>query len=270
MTPKLSIITINLNNASGLRKTIESVIVQSFKSYEYIIIDGGSSDGSIDVINEFAKKLTYWVSESDDGIYQAMNKGILKSNGDYILFLNSGDWLVKSNILYKVKQYLDKADILFGDLINCYAPKADIKEIRFPDNLTFDFFLTSSIPHPASFIRRQLFKEIGLYNENLRIVADWEFFVLAIIKNNCTYLHLNFPVSVYNMNGISENPSYRHLLASEVKNSLEHYFPRLLPDYDELHRLKKEMKLMKRKFKFKLKHSIIRNKYSRYIFNKLT
>ncbi|MDR2910496.1 MAG: glycosyltransferase [Bacteroidales bacterium] len=94
---KLSIITINLNNVAGLQKTIESVVKQTFTDYEYIVIDGGSTDGSADIIKQHANKITYWVSEPDKGIYNAMNKGIRVAKGEYCLFLNSGDWLINSN-----------------------------------------------------------------------------------------------------------------------------------------------------------------------------
>ena len=112
--PKLSIITINLNNAAGLRKTIESVVNQTFTDYEYLIIDGGSTDGSVEVIKEFADKITYWVSEPDKGIYNAMNKGILKARGEYLQFLNSGDWLVDNEVLFRVFSLNHFEDILYG------------------------------------------------------------------------------------------------------------------------------------------------------------
>ena len=99
---KLSIITINLNNADGLYRTINSVINQTYKNIEYIIIDGGSSDNSCDVIKKFEEHLTYWISENDNGIYEAMNKGIIKSTGDYIYILNSGDILYSNNTIKNV------------------------------------------------------------------------------------------------------------------------------------------------------------------------
>src|SRR5215213_3812369 len=99
--PQFSIISINLNNAEGLQKTFDSVFNQTFTDFEYIIIDGGSSDGSEEIIKENADKFSYWVSEKDDGIYDAMNKGIAKATGDYLLFLNSGDHLLDSSILQK-------------------------------------------------------------------------------------------------------------------------------------------------------------------------
>jgi glycosyltransferase involved in cell wall biosynthesis len=269
MTPKLSIITVNLNNAAGLRKTIESTVSQSFRDFEYIVIDGGSSDESTHVIRDFNDRITYWVSEPDKGIYSAMNKGIQKAEGTYLQFLNSGDWLANPCVLEEVIKYAGKADILYGDTINYYGTKGELKEARFPDKFTFDYFFTSSIPHPSSFIKRELFDRYGLYDESFRIVSDWEFFLLTIIKHNTTYLHLKFPISVYDMNGMSENPANKQLMASEVKESLSRHFPNFLPDYEELHRLRKELDLMKKKFGFKLKHSLITNRYARYILNKL-
>ena len=101
MHPKLSIITVNLNNAAGLQKTIESVINQTFTDYEFIIIDGGSTDSSLEIIKQYANKITYWVSEPDNGIYNGMNKGIGQADGEYCFFLNSGDWMIENNTLYK-------------------------------------------------------------------------------------------------------------------------------------------------------------------------
>lgn len=115
--PKLSIITVNLNNREGLRKTIESVICQSFSDYEYIIIDGGSTDGSKELIELYQNKVTYWISETDKGIYNAMNKGIKTGKGDYCLFLNSGDWLVNSTVIEKEFSDSKQADIIYGNTI---------------------------------------------------------------------------------------------------------------------------------------------------------
>jgi glycosyltransferase involved in cell wall biosynthesis len=267
--PRLSVITINLNNAAGLTKTIDSVINQSFTDVEYIIIDGGSTDGSLDIINKYSQKLSYWISEKDTGIYNAMNKGIRKARGHYLMFLNSGDWLLNPGVLEEAFKSSGNADILYGNTINYNGAKGEYKEVRFPEILTFDYFLTSSIPHPSSLIKRELFEKYGLYNENFRIVSDWEFFVLTIIKYNVTYFHLELPVSVFDTNGISENPANKQLMVSEVKESLSRHFPNFLPDYVELHRLRKELDLMKKKFMLKIKHSLIRNRYTRYILNKL-
>ena len=115
--PTLTIITINLNNSIGLRKTIESVISQTYNDFEYLIIDGGSIDGSVDVIKEYADRISYWFSEPDKGIYNAMNKGILKAKGQYLQFLNSGDYLVNKNVIENVFHELPDCDLLYGNII---------------------------------------------------------------------------------------------------------------------------------------------------------
>ena len=115
--PKLSIITINLNNAEGLRKTIPSVISQTYCDFEYIVIDGGSTDGSVDVIKKYADKLSYWVSEPDAGIYNAMNKGIRKAGGEYCQFLNSGDWLVAPDVTERMAKDMPDCAICYGNMI---------------------------------------------------------------------------------------------------------------------------------------------------------
>jgi acetyltransferase-like isoleucine patch superfamily enzyme len=122
---KLSIITINRNNAAGLRKTIESVVSQTYTDFEYIIIDGASTDDSVNIIKEYAEatlpcgeglgERLYWVSEPDKGIYNAMNKGILKANGEYCLFLNSGDWLYDNDVLNDVFSISPTEDIVYGN-----------------------------------------------------------------------------------------------------------------------------------------------------------
>src|SRR5574344_2490955 len=111
---KLSIITINYNNAEGLEKTIKSVINQTFTDYEYIIIDGGSTDGSTDIIKKYRENIDYWVSESDKGIYKAMNKGITYTHGEYLNFMNSGDCFHSSTVLNEVARNFNNTDIIIG------------------------------------------------------------------------------------------------------------------------------------------------------------
>src|SRR6478735_1115877 len=115
---QLSIITINYNNLQGLQKTIESVVSQSFKDFEYIIIDGGSTDGSKVLIEKYSESITYWVSEKDNGIYPAMNKGIQVANGEYLLFLNSGDWFYENTTLSMAIPMLRPFDIVYGNTMN--------------------------------------------------------------------------------------------------------------------------------------------------------
>ncbi len=178
----LSIITINLNNAAGLEKTIQSVISQTNKEFEYIVIDGASTDGSVEIIKKYSSGINYWVSESDTGIYNAMNKGIQKAQGNYCLFLNSGDYLVSSTTLQDVFNEISNtaaADIFYSDCI-----KSDDSIYIYPDNITINDIIKIGISHQNTLIKRSLFLEHSFYNEKLRIASDLEYFLkeMWIIK----------------------------------------------------------------------------------------
>lgn len=199
---KISIITINYNNRVGLEKTITSVISQTYKDIQYIVIDGGSTDGSKEVIKKHHEYIDYWVSEPDKGIYNAMNKGILKATGDYVLFLNSGDYLISSDIIESISRELDSnEDIVFGLLKTYPSGIIGYTDIHLPLTL-LDFFKSSPIPHPASFIKTKLFLKMN-YDESLRIVADWSFFLQAIVFMGCSCKKIEKIITVFEDNGIS-------------------------------------------------------------------
>jgi glycosyltransferase involved in cell wall biosynthesis len=226
---KLSIITINLNNAIGLQKTIESVVSQTFTNFEYIVIDGGSTDKSVDIIRQYANKIVYWVSEPDKGIYNAMNKGILKASGEYCLFLNSGDWLYNEKILDQVFCINFHEDIVYCDLKTVNNDEI-VGEFTYPDKLTFDYFFLGSIGHPGAFIKRQLFDSY-LYNEQNEIVSDWEFFMIMFGKCNATYKHLPFFLSCFDLTGISSQEKNWKKAEEERISILKKEFSFFYDDY---------------------------------------
>lgn len=195
----ITIVTINLNNKDGLKKTIESVINQTFfDKVEYVIIDGGSTDGSVDIIKEYEDKLAYWCSEPDGGIFPAMNKSIEHINGDYALYLNSGDILNNNNVIERVYGELDK-DIVYG---NEYKVNNRRTLATFPDKLTEAFFKRSALPHQSTFIRTELLKQRG-YSEQWRVLGDWSWLRERIMVDGVSYKHLKFPISDYDLNGFS-------------------------------------------------------------------
>ena len=221
---KLSIITVNLNNHDGLQKTIDSVICQTFQDYEWIVIDGGSTDGSKELIEQNFEHFSYWVSEPDKGIYNAMNKGIKVAKGEYLQFLNSGDWLVDETALERCFSQNLVADVLYGDL---YLYDNGLKrEIVYPEALTLKVFYRSSLCHQSSFIRRELFHD-GLYNEGYRIVSDWEFFLRQAL-NNKSFKHINEFVTCYDLGGISS--TNEELLRAERKKVISEVLPKMLVD----------------------------------------
>lgn len=199
---KLSIITINYNNAQGLEKTIRSIVEQTITDFEYIVIDGGSEDGSTDVINKYEDRIDYWVSEPDKGIYNAMNKGIRQAKGEYILFVNSGDTLYDDNAIENIFSYPLISDLVYGDLHRILAD-GDTDIVRMPDKIDVKYLLYSTLTHPTTLIRRNLFEKYGLYREDLKIVSDWAFFLKLIAFTNITRQHIPVIVATFSMDGIS-------------------------------------------------------------------
>ena len=196
---KLSIITINLNNREGLQRTIDSVVCQTFRDFEWIVIDGGSTDGSKELIEQYADHFAYWVSEPDKGIYNAMNKGIKVAKGEYLQFLNSGDWLYKNTTLSNCFSHDSTADILYGDLFFCDGE--NMEKCCYPKQLSIRYFYNLSLGHPSSFIKRILLQEEP-YDESLKIVSDWKFFLKQALRGK-TFVHIDETVSCFNTSGVS-------------------------------------------------------------------
>lgn len=196
---KLSIVTINYNNKVGLQKTIDSVICQTWKDYEWIIIDGGSTDGSKALIEQYQQNFAYWCSEPDKGIYHAMNKGIQKAKGKYLQFLNSGDTLHSSQVLEQVFAETLEDDIIYGELR--YVTKDSRWIVRYPQKLTLHYFLCQSIGHPASFIKATLFKE-NEYREDFKIISDWYNFYLWF-RDGKSFRKIDVVIADYDTTGIS-------------------------------------------------------------------
>lgn len=228
-SPKISIITINYNNMDGLSKTIQSVVAQSYPNIEYLVIDGGSVDESKHIIRAQEEKIAHWVSEPDSGIYNAMNKGIMAATGEYLLFINSGDVLVNNEVIADLTRQKPVADLICGNLI--FEKEAGPEEWIPADELSFKTFLYSTIPHPSTMIKRQLFNIVGMYNENNKIVSDWEFFLLAVCKHNCTYQHVDIFVTQYSDGGVSSNPQNFSTIDEERQLVLNKYFPYFIKDY---------------------------------------
>lgn len=246
---KLSIVTINYNNAEGLRRTLASVASQTYRDIEHIIIDGGSTDGSVDIIKEyvsmnpnsdpFCKHTIKWVSEKDCGIYNAMNKGIRKVSGAYIEILNSGDILAAPDVTARMVREVEKEEypaILYGNMMK---DKGDGELVR--DNCEgtgpidgFLYFFVSTLNHDCAYIRRDLFDKYGLYNEEMKICSDWEWYVKAIALGGEKAVYTNIDVTVFDMNGVSESGGKnKELMKKERREYLEKTLPAsVLRDYD--------------------------------------
>lgn len=225
---KLSIITINYNNLEGLKRTVGSVINQTFNLFEYIIIDGGSTDGSAEFIESQSNNFYYWISEQDKGIYNAMNKGIEVATGEYLLFLNSGDNLFDKKVIENNIKYIESYDLIYFNLQTISGDAS--KMVYYPSKLRFSDLFSGSLPHPATFIKKELFTTTGLYDENFKIVSDWKFFILALFRDNCTYIKINETFSTFYLDGISSRGDY----TEEKKTVLNEYFRNHVLDCEEL------------------------------------
>lgn len=223
---KLSIITICYNNIEGVRKTVMSVSEQSARpEFEYIVVDGFSKDGTPQFLNENSKKLDKWVSEPDNGIYNAMNKGVAMATGEYCLFLNSGDVLHGPDVIEKILDCLDGTDLVIGKMLFLNNMSTSVVE----EPLTMNRLYVGSLPHPATFIKTSLLR-LHPYDESLRIVSDWKFFLQVAILEECSYKIIDQLISDFDCEGISS--MNRDLCEQERSKVLKELFPsRVMLDY---------------------------------------
>lgn len=260
---RLSIISINYNNLSGLEKTIESVFAQGFTDYEYIIIDGGSTDGSKELIEKNGSRFAFWVSEKDKGIFNAMNKGIQHAKGEYLIFLNSGDYFYAGDVLADVFSGNRTEDIIYGNVI--WQPVA--YNGNYPDQLTFEHFINNTIPHQGAFIRRTLFDYVGLYEEQYEVNSDWNFFILAIYKYNCSYIHLNLIISFCNTEGVSLKPESISKVRNLRRDFIQQHFAAFHADLQLMGEIRKELASVKKSkgYRIEAKFKKLRDRYLPFI-----
>jgi glycosyltransferase involved in cell wall biosynthesis len=235
MSKKVSIITINYNNLDGLKRTVESVLCQTWQEFEYIVIDGGSIDGSAAFTEGCSDKIDYWVSEPDAGIYNALNKGIQKATGDYLLFLNSGDHFFNDEVLANNVHHLVNHDIIAFD-IHMLGLGHDFIH-KHPDELLFSFLFEETFAHQSVFISRTLFDNIGLYDENLKIVADWKFFIHAL-ASGYSYRSVHEVLSVFYFDGVSSTAEGTFTRKREREVVLQEEFALYYKDYKLLQKQK--------------------------------
>ena len=235
---KLSIITINRNNAAGLEKTVLSVASQTYKEFEYIVVDGASTDDSVEVIKrlapQFGERLK-WISEPDKGIYNAMNKGMRMAIGDYYQILNSGDSLVSEDVTERMLVELEKQgfpSMLYGNMIKCFPDGHKLLVDSFGGKpITMLRMFTGTLNHNPTYFHRSLFEKYGCYDESLKIVSDWKWFVQSIILGGEKPKYADINVTFFDMTGISE--TNKDLDKAERKMVLEQLFPAtILADYE--------------------------------------
>ena len=247
---KLSIITINKNNAEGLRMTMESVFAQTYRDFEYIVIDGASMDGSVDVIREYESirhssihpfTLT-WLSEPDTGIYNAMNKGLKMAHGEYSLMLNSGDYLVDEHVIERIIPELDETDIIQGNVVKVRDRKELVERGIGKSDISFIDVMKNHFLHQASFCRMDLFDKYGYFDESYRINGDTVFYAKCLGFGNATFKYINQNIAYFDTTGISADPDgkWKALRAEEDKRYEQMFSQRM---WDMLYNDEKKINL---------------------------
>ena len=221
MTYPISIITVCYNEPN-LEATCESVVAQTEQNFEWIVIDGGSDEKTQRIWQKYRHRINKFVSEKDSGIYNAMNKGIRLATGEYLLFLNAGDALEDPEVINNVlKMKLDR-EIVYGDIR--FVGRGDGKRVQsYPDFIERSYWSGYTICHNASFIKKSLFDKFGLYDETLRIAADWKKWLEFFLLRKCSYKHISVTVTRFDENGISSDPKMRWLLMKERDIILEDF-----------------------------------------------
>lgn len=231
---KLSIITICYNSEAFIEKTIQSVLVQTFTDYEFIIIDGLSTDTTIDIINKYKDKIDIIVSEKDSGIYNAQNKGIQRASGEYLFFLNSGDYFFEIDTLEKIFKNSENQSIVYGDIVNNWGHSDNLwnqtgfKFRAYPELIDLEYWKNDFLCHQVVFLKKELFTKYGTFDESYKYAADHDFFYRVWFQSDVTKLHLPIIVTMYEMSGVSIQIGNREKVLSELRKSFEINFPATL------------------------------------------
>ena len=216
---KISIITVSFNSAKTIKETIESILIQDYNNIEYIIIDGGSSDETIDIVKSYSEKISYFISEKDNGIYDAMNKGIKAATGDIVGILNSDDFYPNSFVLSNVAKSFKKynCDAVYGDLV--YVKEKDTTQIK--RYWQAGNYNTSKIkngwmlPHPTFFVKKVMYDRYGLYNTDLKSAADYEMILKLLYKENISVHYIPMILVKMRMGGASNSTFLNRIRANK-------------------------------------------------------
>ena len=226
----ISIITINYNNKYGLFKTIESVFPVHDKIIEQVVIDAKSSDLDDNDWSSIKSRNISFISERDNGVYDGMNKGAVLTKGDYLFFLNSGDYLIKNDSLDSFSEFIGKYDLIFANVLKVKNGLAE--EMKYPDELSLEYMLIYGLPHQGTLIRREIHDQIGGYQVGYKIISDWVFFMEALFFHNASYRHVDEIVSVFDGHGMSQNNKNLLLIISEQLD----YISKRFPDYIDFYK----------------------------------
>lgn len=224
--PKVSVITACLNAEKYLERAIKSLWAQTYTNIEHIVIDGGSRDGTLKILDRYKDKIARFVSEPDEGIYDAMNKGIRYSTGDILYFFNSDDRFYDKDVIRKVVDFFNrkKTDFVYGDIVNDHLGNPRFSIGRYPRFVTKRHFLKNTIAHPATFFHRSCFEKTGMFDLRYKIVTDYEWYLRALYKYRLRCAHVGQIISIFQCSGASMNKANSALILSEKESIQRLYF----------------------------------------------
>lgn len=220
MKKRVSIVTVCYNEEEFIEETILSVIKQTFKDYEYIIIDGGSTDNTLNIINKYSQKITKVISEKDHGIYNAMNKGLRASTGEYMLFLNAKDRIYNESVLEKIFEANPSEEVVYGDVLMTDRRKVS-RILNYPKQLGLKFILSNNICHQAIITKRELYYKYGNFDESFKYYADYDFLLRILLKHNCSTKYMPFIFSIYDLCGITSDNNKQNEFDKEWYNAIK-------------------------------------------------
>ncbi|MDG1348276.1 MAG: glycosyltransferase family 2 protein [Flavobacteriales bacterium] len=220
---KISIITVSFNSVETIRDTIKSIISQDYENIEYILIDAGSTDGTLDIIKEYEGYINYFSSEEDDGIYDGMNKGISVASGEVVGILNSDDFYPNSYIVSNVARTFEKrnCDAVYGDLVYVKFYDTD-KIVRYWQSGNYSVKKIKNgwmLPHPTFFVKREMYEKYGYYNTELKSAADYEMILKLLYKQNINVFYIPMILVKMRMGGKS-NASIMNRIRANKEDGL--------------------------------------------------
>ncbi len=222
---KVSVITACYNAEATIEDTIRSIAAQTYNNIEYIVVDGASKDYTPAILRKYEQNITKLISEPDSGVYNAMNKGIKAATGDLLFFLNADDVFINELVVEQFVEFAKERTerLILGNivLLDKYTGKVYHEKQQLIDDIQL---LKSTVFHPATFFRREVFEKYGLYNEENKIASDYEWYLNYFVKNNGDYAYLDFPVSIFSMSGLSSNEEHGKIHQDERKIIQKKYF----------------------------------------------
>lgn len=231
--PRISVITVSLNSAGTIERTMESVLSQTYSNVEYIIVDGGSTDATVNLIRKYATRLHSWVSEPDKGLYDAMNKGIAKAGGDFVHFLNADDCYCSNDVLERIAPFLSADTLTYGQMI---YRRADGTSKRMCSEFSWRRELIASrTPQPVLFVPLQCYREVGGFDLRYRVSADYEMVLRLAARYSMRFADIE--VTTMNHGGISDinsDVAFREARDIAIRYGLPaiiaywHYYKRLI------------------------------------------